>query len=179
MGVKNMWATSLRRQLLFWLLVPLAAVALFNVYTSYRDAQTLADLATDRSLLASARVIAENISASDGTIEANIPPSALELFVSEVHDTVAYQVWAPNGVLLAGNPEIKPPQFDLSNFAPAYFTTSYRGNLVRAVALAGHLGFHTLQGGVQRFDQRVQFALGDRGGNGGHVARIAGLDQAA
>ncbi len=130
-----MWAASLRRQLLFWMLVPLLAVALFNVWTSYRDARALADLATDRSLLASARVIAENIYASDGTIEANIPPSALEIFISEVRDVVTYQVRAPSGLLLAGNPDLKPPPTDVEDFAPVYFNTTYRGNLVRAVAL--------------------------------------------
>ena len=130
-----MWTPSLRRQLLFWMFVPLVLVALFNVYTSYNDARILADLATDRALLASARVIAENISTSDSAIEANIPPSALELFVSEVHDVVVYQVRAPNGILIAGNPELKPPALDLSNFAPIYFNTSYRNNDVRAVAL--------------------------------------------
>jgi len=130
-----MRANSLRRQLLFWMLVPLASVAIFNVYTSYRDARIFADLATDRALLASARVIAENISTSSSIIEANIPPSALELFVSEVHDVVVYQVRAPNGVLIAGNPELKAPALDLSDFAPVYFTTTYRNNEVRAVAL--------------------------------------------
>lgn len=130
-----MWANSLRRQLLFWMLLPLVAVALFNVWTSYRDAQTLANLATDRALLASARVIAENIYAGDGAIEANIPPSALELFVSETPDAVAYQVKAPDGRLLAGNPNLNPPPDRVVDFAPVYFFTSYRGNLVRAVAL--------------------------------------------
>ena len=130
-----MWANSLRRQLLFWMLLPLAAVAMFNVWTSYKDALALADLTTDRALLASARVIAENMYASDGTIEANIPPSALELFVSDTRDVVTYQVRAPNGQLLAGNPDLKAPPDDLTSFVPVYFTTMHRGNPVRAVAL--------------------------------------------
>ncbi|MEO9167653.1 MAG: sensor histidine kinase N-terminal domain-containing protein, partial [Aestuariivirga sp.] len=117
------------------MLLPLLAVAMFNVWTSYRDAQTLADLTTDHALVASARVIAENIYASDGAIEANIPPSALELFVSDTPDDVAYQVKAPDGHLLAGNPDLNPPHDAVVDFAPIYFVTSYRGNLVRAVAL--------------------------------------------
>ena len=130
-----MWANSLRRQLLFWMLLPLAAAAMFNVWTSYQDALTLADLTADRALLASARVIAENINASDGIIEANIPPSALELFVSDTRDVVTYQVRAPDGQLLAGNPDLKTPPDDLTSFVPIYFTTIHRGNPVRAVAL--------------------------------------------
>lgn len=142
-----MWVGSLRRRLLFWMLLPLAAVGLFNVWTSYRDAQILANLTADRASLASARVIAENIYETDGAIEANIPPSALELFVSESHDLVTYQVRAPDGHLLAGNPDLKPPPHDLTDFAPVYFTTSYRGNTVRAVAL-GQLVVSNKAGGL-------------------------------
>ena len=67
---------SLRRQLLGWLVLPLAAVVAFNVWTTYRNASVTADLITDRTLLASARAIAERIRLIDGAIEAPIPPSA-------------------------------------------------------------------------------------------------------
>ena len=142
-----MWAKSLRRELLFWMLVPLVCVALFNVWTSYRGAVELADLTADRALLASARAIAENISTTDGNIESSIPPSALEIFVSNVHDRVAFQVKAPNGQLLAGNPEIEAPPDVLNGMAPAYFYTLYRNSLVRAVALAQPI-FSTKIGGM-------------------------------
>ena len=142
-----MKAKSLRRELLFWMLVPLACVALFNVWTSYRGAVELADLTADRALLASARTIAENISTTDGNIESNIPPSALEIFVSNIHDTVAFQVTAPNGQLLAGNPDIKPLPVELNGMAPSYFYTQFRNNVVRAVALAQPI-FSTKVGGM-------------------------------
>ena len=79
---------SLRRELLGWLLLPLAAVVAFNVWTTYRNARQTADLVTDRMLLASARMIAENVRESDGIFQAPIPPAALEMFASEDRDRV-------------------------------------------------------------------------------------------
>jgi len=46
---------SLRRELLGWLVIPLAAVVSFNVWTTYENALETADLITDRTLLSSAR----------------------------------------------------------------------------------------------------------------------------
>ena len=57
---------SLSRSLLMWLLIPLLAVALFNVWTTYKTVSEVADLRSDQSLLGSARNIAESIRVSDG-----------------------------------------------------------------------------------------------------------------
>lgn len=62
-------ARSLRAELLAWLLLPLAAVLLLNVWATYVRACETANLVTDRMLLASARVIAEQVKDSDGHIE--------------------------------------------------------------------------------------------------------------
>lgn len=131
-----MAARSLRRELLAWLVLPLTAVVFFNVWTTYRNAVATADLITDRTLLASARAIAERIRVSDGTIEAPIPPSALEMFAADDPDRVIYRVTAPDGRLVAGDPDaIVPPQQPKS-LEPIYFMSIFRGDSVRAVAIA-------------------------------------------
>src|ERR1700680_5114765 len=93
---------SLRGELLGWLLIPLAAVVAFNSWTTNRDAFTTASLITDRTLLASARVIAEQIKDNDDSIEAPIPPSSLEMFTSPDRDRIIYRVRAPSGELIDG-----------------------------------------------------------------------------
>lgn len=127
---------SLRRELLGWLLLPLAAVVAFNVWTTYRNARQTADLVTDRMLLASARMIAENVRESDGIFQAPIPPAALEMFASEDRDRVIYRVNGPRGELLAGYPETLPPPRQPSGFQHVYFTGTHRGEAVYAVALS-------------------------------------------
>src|SRR5215510_13465534 len=104
MGVK-----SLRRELLGWLVLPLAAVVALNIWTTYETVGETADLITDRLLLSSAKAIAENIRQDDGVLEAPIPPAALEMFASDRPDKVVYRVTTPRGVLIAGYPDVIPP----------------------------------------------------------------------
>src|SRR5258708_36050431 len=96
----------LRLELLLWLVGPLAALLLVNVWTTHREALSAANLVTDRTLLASARVIAEQIRDIDGHLEALIPPSALAMFASPERDRVAYTVHSAAGELLAGYPDL-------------------------------------------------------------------------
>jgi two-component system sensor histidine kinase TctE len=127
---------SLRLELLAWLLLPLAAVVLFNVWTTYLTAFSAASLITDRTLLASARVIAEQIKNNDGVIEALIPPSALEMFVSDEPERVVYRVTLPDGELIAGYPDAFAPPRKPDGLAPLYFASTFRNQPVRAVAIA-------------------------------------------
>lgn len=127
---------SLRAELLAWLLLPLAAVVAFNGWTLRRDATRTADLITDRTLLASARVIAEQVKESDGRVESLIPPSALEMFASPDREKVIYRVLSPSGELIAGFPDVVEPPMPPQGLEPAYYEGQFRTEPVRAVALA-------------------------------------------
>ncbi|MGO4171114.1 sensor histidine kinase [Bosea sp. TAF32] len=127
---------SLRAELLAWLLLPLAAIVAFNGWTLRRDATRTADLITDRTLLASARVIAEQVKESDGRVESLIPPSALEMFASPDREKVIYRVLSPSGELIAGFPDVVEPPAPPQGLEPAYYEGQFRTEPVRAVALA-------------------------------------------
>lgn len=127
---------SLQRELLGWLVVPLTAVVSFNVWTTYKNAVEAADLITDRTLLASARVIAENIRENDGVLEAPIPPAALEMFASDPPDRVVYRVTTPRGLVIAGYPDVIAPPGQPVGLEPVFFQTSFREQPMRAVAIA-------------------------------------------
>lgn len=129
-------ARSLRRELLGWLLLPLAAMVAFNAWATYRNARQIADLITDRTLLSSTRMIAENVHESDGVIQAPIPPAALEMFASEDRDRVIYRVNGPHGELLTGYPDAPDPPQRPTGFRPIYYQGTYHDEPVRAVALA-------------------------------------------
>jgi two-component system, OmpR family, sensor histidine kinase TctE len=126
----------MRTELLAWLLVPLLAVAFFNVWIARRDAVETAGLITDRMLFASARVIAEQVKDTDGNVEALIPPAALEMFASPDRDRVVYRVTAPSGELIAGYPDVAVPPSVPSELAPVYFDAEFRKGPIRAVAIA-------------------------------------------
>jgi two-component system, OmpR family, sensor histidine kinase TctE len=131
-----MRAKSLRRELLGWLVLPLAAVVSLNLWTTYNNALDTADLITERTLLSSARAIAESVRQSDGVLEAPIPPAALEMFASDPPDRVVYRVTAPRGELLAGYADVLVPPQVPKGLQPLYFDSVYGKERVRAVAIA-------------------------------------------
>jgi two-component system sensor histidine kinase TctE len=95
---------SLRLQLLAWVVLPLAGLATVNLWTSNRSAQVTADLITDRMLVGSARMVAEQVAMTDGVLNAAVPPAALEMFDTGDRDRVYYRVETAGGRLLTGYP---------------------------------------------------------------------------
>ena len=124
---------SLRLQLLAWLLIPLAGIVIVNSWISYRNARATAGIVTDRTLLASARSMAEQIQVSNGLMEAVIPPSALEMFASEAGDRVYYRIddteKDKEGHLIAGSPDLQPPTRPPDDLSPRYYDANFRGRL--------------------------------------------------
>src|SRR5664279_3016767 len=87
---------SLRLKLMVWLAVPMALILAISAFLSHGSAMSQATLVTDRQLMASARMIAEQIQFNEGTLSATIPPAALELFASDSHDEIAYAILGPS-----------------------------------------------------------------------------------
>lgn len=126
---------SLRLQLLCWLLLPLAGLMALNVWTSFRQARSTADLVTDRTLDAAARAIAEDVRVDRGVIDAVVPPVALEMFDTGHRDRVYYRVDTGAGRLLVGYPDLPVTSERLKDGIPAHFADTYRGELLRLAAL--------------------------------------------
>jgi len=122
--------SSLRLQLLAWVVLPLAGLATINLWTSHRSALATADLVTDRMLLGSARAIAERVAMVDGVLDATIPPAAIEMFDTGDHDSVYYRVETANGRLLTGYPDLPAVQ-DQPGIEPVY-----RDNRLRMLAFS-------------------------------------------
>lgn len=109
--VVNALTSSLRAQLFAWVVLTLIGAICINLYLSYRSADATADLVTDQTLLASARVIAEAVHVdASGTTLIDIPPAALEMFNTGYGDRVFYQVVTAWGSLVAGFPDLPSPK---------------------------------------------------------------------
>jgi two-component system sensor histidine kinase TctE len=122
---------SLRAQLVAWVVLTLAVAICVNVYLSFRSATAAAQLVADRTLLASARVIAEAVRVDEsGTVEVDIPPAALEMFDTGFGDEVFYRVTTPWGNLISGYAGLSSPQVPLKGE-----DLTFRDRGVRAIAL--------------------------------------------
>ncbi|MBI3716652.1 MAG: sensor histidine kinase N-terminal domain-containing protein [Betaproteobacteria bacterium] len=128
---------SLRTELFFWVLVPLAFTAMISVGYSLYEARLTAALVQERMLLGSARMIAEQVHYQDDAIVVQIPPAALELFQEEGSvDHVYYRVTSPDGQLLSGYYEMPVLDKKLLPEEHAFQMAIMRGEPIRIAGFA-------------------------------------------
>jgi two-component system sensor histidine kinase TctE len=131
---------SLRGQLLRWLLIPLLLLVGLNAVSVYRNALDAADLAYDRTLLASARALAERVSIENGKVVANVPYVALDSFETDTLGRLYYKVTGVKGEFVSGFDDLPalPANVPRSELYPAlvrFYHASYHGEAVRIAAL--------------------------------------------
>ena len=96
----------MRSRLLVGILLPVLALIALNAVSLYRQARQSADVAYDRTLLASAKVIGETLevsgSGADLRVVAKVPHSAMEAFEADIRSRMFYKVIGFGGELVSG-----------------------------------------------------------------------------
>jgi two-component system sensor histidine kinase TctE len=131
---------SLRNQLLRWLIAPLVVLVALNAVSLYRDALEAADIAYDRSLLASTRALAERVSVRAGKVVADVPYVALDSYETDTLGRIYYKVTGLNGETVSGYGDLPPvpknvPRSDLYPALVRFYHADYNGEPVRIAAL--------------------------------------------
>lgn len=131
---------SLRGRLLWRLGCMLAVLPVLGSIAAYWSARDAADIAYDRTLLASARDIASSLYATDGALRAQIPYAALDSFAYDNAGAVFHQVRGPDGKLISGYEDLPAPPAGTprTHMYPAlarFYDAPYRGSEVRVVSL--------------------------------------------
>ncbi|TPG26938.1 sensor histidine kinase [Variovorax guangxiensis] len=137
-------ASSLRARLLFGILVPVAILIALNSVSLYRQSLAAATLAYDRTLLASAKTIGEQLDVTGyddaAVLRAMVPYSALEAFEADNQSRMYYRVSNMRGDMISGFEEvpfwrgtlpIRPPYASLVDF----YDTEFRAQPVRVAVL--------------------------------------------
>lgn len=142
---------SLRGALLRWLLFPLVVLVLINAVSAYHNALEAADLAYDRSLLASTRALAERVAIADGRVTVNVPYVALDSFETDTLGRLYYKVTGIHGEFVAGYEDLPPVPAGIkrSEIYPAlvrFYHGTYRGTPVRVAALLQPVYDDTMRG---------------------------------
>ncbi|HSC85596.1 MAG TPA: sensor histidine kinase [Pseudomonas sp.] len=133
-------AGSLRGGLLRRLAILLAIPLLIGSVSAYWNGRAAADAAYDRTLLASARAIADGLYAEDGTLRADVPYVALDVFAYDSEGRIFYQVNDLQGRLVSGydNLPAPPPGTKRTDDYPAlarFYDGEFDGVGVRVVSL--------------------------------------------
>jgi two-component system, OmpR family, sensor histidine kinase TctE len=113
---------SLRRYLLLGILLPVLLLVLLNTYSLYAQALASANLAYDRTLLASAKTIGEllDVEGSSNALRviSRVPYSALEAFEADNRSRMFYRVTGFQGELVSGFDTLKQWQGRIADKPP-------------------------------------------------------------
>lgn len=136
--------TSLRRTLLIGILAPIALFIVINSVSLYRQSLVAATTAYDRTLLASAKTIGEELDVrgydEHAQLRATVPYAALEAFEADTQSRMYYRVSTQDGKLISGFDELvpwhgqippRPPYAALVDF----YDGEFRGQPVRVAVL--------------------------------------------
>lgn len=131
---------SLFYQLLLFFGLPLLALGGISIYTHYFSAMSAATLAYDRTLLASARTVAERLVVREGKLAVDVPYVVLDSFERNMNDQLYYEVISPQGKSISGYDDLPslPPHIPRSRLYPAlvhFYDAEYLGRPIRVAAL--------------------------------------------
>lgn len=135
---------SLRRTLLLGILLPVFAFLLINTVVLYRQALLAADTAYDRTLLATAKSLGEQLqvvgTAQAPQLQATLLYSALEAFEADNRSRLFYRVNGFSGEMVSGFDDLpairaKMPEQQIYAALVHFYEDSYRGEPVRMAVL--------------------------------------------
>ncbi len=132
--------TSLHRQLMIWLLIPIVCLWIAGGVVAYFIAVRFADLAHDRSLFDSTLTLSEQVRIDHGSVRLDLPDYALRMLQIDPYDKVYYKVSTRLHGLIAGFGPISPPPADRVYYnRPYYHNDRIEGNQVRISSLYMHV----------------------------------------
>ena len=146
---------SLRNQLMLGILLPVVAFLVLNAYVLYQQALSAANTAYDRTLLASAKAIGEQLEVVPDALHGHrllgsLTYAALEAFEADNRSRLYYRVTGFSGELVAGFADLPPwrgtlPTNTLYAALVHFYDDHYQGEPVRvAVLLQPVAGVHGL-----------------------------------
>lgn len=129
---------SLRRQLLSWLVPPVAGLLVISFVASYTLALRFATEAYDTALFDSARSLAQQIRfGTDGDAGLNLPRAAAEILVSDPYDHIYYRVVGAGDRTVTGRSDVPLPAEPLTRARPVrFYDARVAGDAVRVGAYA-------------------------------------------
>ena len=130
---------SLRRQLLYWLMIPVLVLWLVGALVTYGLAIAFATEGYDQALVDSVHSIASHIVGRGDRVVVDLPPIALEILKDNVKDRLYYQVKDSRGDVIASDTRIPESEFGavsaLNEKEPEFSYGRIRGEEVRIAAL--------------------------------------------
>ncbi len=131
--MKKQSERSIRKQLLYWLLVPLSILGILSAVATYFLAESYADEIYDDQLVNSSDSVVGRLRIKDGRVDVDMPPAVINLLRHNFKDKFYYQVISYEGKLIEGDSALPLPK-ELPDFETAQWGFSaVDGEPVRTV----------------------------------------------
>jgi two-component system sensor histidine kinase TctE len=127
---------SLSGQLLLWLMICLFIILSITSIVSYSRAYRFSNLAYDRALLRVVLALAEQVDVVNNRVVIDLPEIAKNLLQYDKDDYINYRISEPDGRLVVGNANIKPPSKRLKSGGHIYYDDTLENEKVRIAAYA-------------------------------------------
>ena len=126
---------TLRRQLSFWLLLPLMGLLALDAWLTYARAMTAANAAFDRTLEASLKAMREGVRLRNKQFAIDLPYLALDILESETGSSIFYRIVDTGGSTLTGYDDLPMPGGRRPTpYRTVFYDTLFRGMQVRMAA---------------------------------------------
>ena len=132
--------TSLRVNLLKWLIAPLLIINLLGAALTYWLAWTPAQTAFDQSLADTGWAIVPRLSEVNGEIKINLPQKEEQILRIDHFNIVYFVVRNSAGEILAGDPDFPVLPFPAKVDTPETYDASMRGEPIRIIGLTHAIG---------------------------------------
>ena len=126
--------TTLRRQVLAWVSIPLGILWLVSAFSDYDIAKRFVTVAYDRALLESALDIGRQIKVLRGRVYVDLPEVVVQMLRTRESGQFYYLVTGPDNEYITGEPDLKPSKTTPSGQA-AYYNDTYRDQAIRVAVI--------------------------------------------
>lgn len=134
--------SSIRKQLLLWLLIPLSTIAVSSTLIAYNAALLLAREIYDKGLLNSADSVIARVRHKGGKVLVDLPPAAQSILKHNYQDVFFYQIYTMDGKRIAGDGTLPFDRKSLDSNQPHYTTRLLDGKEVRVLTMQFPVASH-------------------------------------
>ncbi len=134
--------SSIRKQLLVWLLIPLSTIAASSTFIAYNAAILLAREIYDKGLLNSADSVIARVRHKGGKVLVDLPPAAQSILKHNYRDTFFYQIYTMDGKRIAGDGTLPFDRGAVDFDKPHYSTRILNGKEVRVLTMLFPVASH-------------------------------------
>jgi two-component system sensor histidine kinase TctE len=124
---------TLRKQLLKWVLIPMAILLLLNIILAYKFGHDSADRRHDRFLSDTSKIMLDQLRTNAGNVEFNLHSGALNMLTEDKKDQVYFSLRGWQQEYQFGSADLPMPAGKLGE-NPIYYMANYHGQQLRMMA---------------------------------------------